>query len=383
MRILYHHRTLGSGAEGIHIREMVKAFRSLGHTVQVIGPVGEKVGTVKNANGPLSQIKGKLPGSVFEVAEMGYNLYNFITVCNAIRSFKPDFIYDRYSTFNAACVLAGQCYDLPVILEVNAPLALERSTQADETLYFRRTAFESERWICSNASKTIVVSSSLSDYLMSIGVPADKLIVMPNGADPEQFYPRPKVLHLLNLIGAKGTDIIIGFTGVLRPWHGLELLLQSFSRIIELHPSAFLLLIGDGPIRNEIEQMAMSIGIRNHFYITGFIDHENVPDYVNLMDIAVSPRSTFYASPMKVIEYMAAGKAVVVPCLANFLDFVDPWENGAVFEDNDMGSLASTLSELCSMEELREQLGRNARYKVESRLNWKWNAREVCRLSAT
>jgi glycosyltransferase involved in cell wall biosynthesis len=385
MKILYHHRTLGVGAEGVHIREMVKAFRSLGHEVLVVGPVGETQGqeTVAQKSSRLEKIKSKLPGLIFEIAEIGYTLYGFLDVGRAIRAFHPDFIYDRYITFNAGCIIAGRSARLPVFLEVNSPLALERSSQPDAQLFFKRFAHWTEKWVCSNASKTIVVSTPLSEYLQSIGVPTDKLVIMPNGVDQNTFCPRPKSLELLTHIGAREQDVIVAFTGVIRPWHGLDLLVQSVEKLVKKSLPIFLLIIGDGPIRPDVEKLLVEAGIHHRAKITGIVPHDQVAEYVNLCDIAVSPKATFYASPMKVIEYMGMGKAVIVPNTPNLLDIVDPGVNAEVFAENDSEALTQVLAELCSNHEKRRKLGTHARHKVETRLNWTWNATTVCDMAAS
>ena len=176
MKILYHHRTLGDGAEGIHIEEMVKAFRDLGHEVKVVAPIGEKANTNNTNVSILSKIKRMLPRILFEFIELAYNVYGYYLLRREIHKERPDFIYDRYITFNASSVLIGKRFNIPVFLEVNAPLALERSEQKDERLYLRRTAFAFEKWISSNSYKTIVVSTPLKEYLVSVGVPQEKII---------------------------------------------------------------------------------------------------------------------------------------------------------------------------------------------------------------
>lgn len=381
MKILYHHRTLADGAEGIHIREMVKAFRELGHEVKVLGPIGELDTPQSSRNLRIGIIKRMLPGIAFEVVEMGYNLYGYWEIVKAIKRFQPDFIYDRYITFNASSVLAGKRYGLPVLLEVNAPLALERSSQPDERLIFQRAAHWTERWICSHASKTIVVSTPLSEYLQSIGVPKSQLIVMPNGVDPSKFSPQPKSDALLQTLGITADDIIIGFTGVLRSWHGLDLLIQSVGKLAALNLPVFLLIVGDGPLRPNVEAWLSTAGIQECACITGLVPHQEVPQYTNLFDIAVSPKSTFYASPMKIIEYMGMEKAVVVPDLPNFLDIIEPGTQGEVFQDNDVLSLTQVLDALCRDADMRRNLGLQARMKVETRLNWAWNAMKSCELA--
>ncbi len=377
MKILYHHRTLGNGAEGIHIREIIKAFRNMGHEVQVVGPVGEMQGKKPQT---LEKIKSMIPRVVFELCEIGYNLYGFIMLHKAVRSFKPDFIYDRYITFNGAAVLVGKYFGIPVIEEVNAPLALERSSQPDEKLYFKKIAYRIEKWVSGNATKTLVVSTPLAEYLQSTGVSPEKLLVMPNGVDKKKFYPSPKSKNLLTELGISEGDIIVGFSGILRPWHGLDLLIDAIEKVFKKDLAVFLLIVGDGPIRADIEKKIKAAGLKDRYKITGLLDHQDVPSYVNLFDIAVSPHSTFYASPMKLIEYMALGKAIAVPESKNFLDIVDPDINGMTFKEGDADALGQVICRLSEGEALRDTLGNNARLKVENRLNWEWNARAVCDL---
>jgi glycosyltransferase involved in cell wall biosynthesis len=383
MRILYHHRTLGDGAEGIHIREMVKAFRALGHEVRVIGPTGEIQAQPSRKSRILERIKRMIPHALYELLELSYTGYCFLKTAQAIRSFRPDFIYDRYIIFNAGAVLAGRAFRVPVCLEVNAPLAKERSIEPDERLVFQKLASWMEGWICANATETIVVSTPLKDYLESIGVPRGKCIVMANGVDPERFSPRPRNEALLRDLGIPAGALVVGFTGILRPWHGLELLIDAAASMVKRGRRIFLLIVGDGPYRSSLEGRIAELGISACVRITGRLPHEKVPEYVSLFDVAVSPRATFYASPMKVIEYMALGKPVVVPRTPNFLDIIDEGVNGVTFEDGSAAALEKTLADLSDSPGACKDLGAKSRRKVESRLNWRWNATEVCRLFAT
>ena len=379
MKILYHHRTLGDGAEGIHIREMVRAFRQLGNEVRVIGPTGEISPMPSRKSRILERVKRSVPHALYELLELAYTAYCFWRTVRSIRSFRPDFIYDRYITFNAGAILAGRACGIPVFLEVNAPLAKERSIEPDERLAFRKLASWMESWICSNATHTIVVSTPLKQYLESIGVPQGKCIVMPNGVDPDRFSPRPRNTALLGKLGIHEDDLVVGFTGILRPWHGLDLLVDAVASMVRRGSRVSLLIVGDGPYRRPLESRVNELGVARAIRITGRIAHELVPEYVSLFDVAVSPRATFYASPMKVIEYMALGKPVVVPATPNFLDIVDDRSEGITFEDGNRLALEQALVCLCQEPELRKELGFRARQKVERRLNWRWNANEVCR----
>ncbi len=379
MKILYHHRTLGDGAEGIHIKEMVSAFKSLGHEVKVVGPVGEVAeNKLSKKVSLLSHLKSRIPRLFYEILEVTYNVYGYLIMRKEILTEKPDFIYDRYMIFNASCVLIGRRYGIPVFLEVNAPLALERYEQPDERLYFKRLAFYLEKWICSNSSKTIVVSTPLKDYLVSIGVPAEKIVVMPNGVNPEKFKPKEeKIKKLLKECGFDANDIIVGFVGILRPWHGLELLLEAFNQAVKNEGNLKLLIVGDGPIRSNIEKRVSELNLSRNVYITGRVSHNDVAWYVNLFDIAVSPRATFYASPMKIPEYMALEKAVIAPNIDNIRDLLIDRKTGILFEPESEESLKRSVLALAKDRKFRKILGKNARNRILEHLNWKKNAERI------
>ncbi len=381
MKILYHHRTLGDGAEGIHIAEMVRAFRNIGHEVRVVAPIGEETGVTNDKVSLLSRIKNALPRVTYEFLEIGYNAVGYKMIRRTVQEWRPDLIYDRYITFNASAVLAGMHCNIPVILEVNAPLALERSRQKDEKLYLRKPAFFMERWICSHARKTIVVSTPLKDYLVSAGVPASKLTVMPNGVNLENFQPRDgKSRELLQKLAIPENATVVGFVGVLRMWHGLELLADAFHRLRKTRPDLHLLIAGDGPIRPDLEAQAALYGLSRHMTITGRVPHTEVPEYISLFDIAVSPRATFYASPMKILEYMALGVPVVAPDMPNIRDIITDGSDGLLFAPENSVSFADAIARLADDESLRKSIRTGALETVHTRRNWIRNAEDVMAL---
>jgi glycosyltransferase involved in cell wall biosynthesis len=377
LKILYHHRTLGDGAEGIHIEEMVNAFRQLGHEVRLIGPGVRKPTNDQKKTTGLVWVKRLFKGPAYEMVELAYNLFGFHAICKAVEAFKPDLIYDRYITFNYSAVAAARRYNLPAFLEVNAPLAYERDKEADETLYLKSAAHWIEKRVCCDASKTIVVSTPLKDYLVSIGVPNEKIMVLPNGVNTDKFYPKKKSRQILADVGFQNNDIVIGFVGILRPWHGIDMLLEAFRMICRQTANCKLLLVGDGPIRQQIEAQVIRLALKDRVAITGRIPHQRVSDYVALFDIAVSPKATFYASPMKIIEYMAQQKAVIAPEMPNIKDLICNGTNGVLFTPGSTSALADALRMLINDKSRRESLASNALDIVTNRLNWKYNARFV------
>lgn len=375
MRILYHHRTLGDGAEGIHVAEMVKAFRQLGHEVRVLSLIGEQTNVATPRQKRWAGVRRLLPGVVYELAEMGYNVPGYLAVRRAIGEFRPDLVYDRYVNYNASAVRAARRAGIPVFLEVNSPYSYQKQT-FDEKLYLSRVSRTFERRICSAATRVIVVSTPLKRFLVSIGVPDDRIVVMPNGADPDAFAPDHDASALRSRLGLDGATVV-GFSGILRPWHGLDLLLEAFARLARGDPRLHLLIVGDGPIRADLDADIAARSLSNRVTITGRVPHQHVRDYVALMDVAVSPRATFYASPMKVLEYMAMGKALVAPAMDNLRDIITDGVDGVLFEPERIDSLEAALLSLTADPARGAALGAAARSTIENARTWRHNALDV------
>jgi glycosyltransferase involved in cell wall biosynthesis len=380
VRILYHHRTLGDGAEGIHIREMVAAFRALGHEVHVAALVGEAVNDTKGAAARQrrwSWVSRAIPGGVYELAELGYNVVGRANVARAIRKFKPNFVFDRYNSYSTAAVRAARRAAIPVVLEVNAPVAYERSAYEKLPLNFPRLAKQYEEKILGQADHILAVSTPLKDFLTTNRqISPSKITVLPNGANPQKFDPRldgSLVKRRWGLIG----KTVIGFVGILRPWHGTEMLIRAFSSLIRRVPRAHLLLVGDGPSEAALREQAALCDLQSHITFTGRIPHADVCDHIAAMDIAVSPRATFYASPMKILEYMAMAVPVVAPDTPNIRDIVKEGHEGLLFRADDEKALEEALHELVANASRARRMGEAGRRRIEQERNWESNAAAV------
>ena len=377
MKVLYHHRTMADGAEGIHIREIVQALRALGHEVLVVALAGDPATPGAAGAARLAAVRRLIPAAGYELAEIGYNSVGHRRIMTAARNFCPDIIYDRYSTYSTAAMSAARRAHVPLLLEVNAPLAYERSVDDHLRLKFPALARSFERRIFEAADRIFVVSTPLRRHLVeTIGIDAQKIVVLPNGADPDVFTPDHSGEDIRRRHGIGGR-FVVGFVGILRPWHGVDLLLKAFRDLRVSGCDAHLLIVGDGPIQHELESLAGTLGVQDAVTFAGRVTHREVIAHVAAMDVAVSPHATFYASPMKILEYMSMGKAVVAPAMENIRDIVDDGETGLLFEPGDAGALESRLSRLQANEALRQELGRRARSRVVERFNWRFNALRV------
>jgi glycosyltransferase involved in cell wall biosynthesis len=139
--------------------------------------------------------------------------------------------------------------------------------------------------------------------------------------------------------------------------------------------------VGDGPARAGLERQAKELGIANRVTFTGIVERDDVARYVNAFDIALQPAVVAYASPLKLFEYLALGKAIVGPAQPNIEEILRQDHNAVLFDPADPNGLAGAVSRLCSDHALRTRVAENAQRTIaDMELTWGENARKVAKL---
>jgi len=376
MKILYHHRTQAEDAQGIHIDEMVRAFRNLGHEVEMVALVeGGKAPQQRIQEGLWEWIVHKAPRWVYELMGLIYNAYGYLHLSRSIQRQRPDLIYERYSLNTFCGILASRRFRIPLVLEVNAPLYYEQISLG--RLTFKRLARFLERWICSNATYTLVVSNVMRAILIQEGVAEERLKVMPNGIDPKAFHPKISGKALRHQYGLEG-KWVIGFIGWFRPWHGLEMLLEVMFEARLAEKGVRLLLVGDGPAYLDLYRYAENHGLLSDVIFTGSVKRQEIPAHIAAMDIAVQPSATEYACPMKIFEYMAMGKCIVAPDQPNIREILKDQVTGFLFKPENKEALKLTLLELLDHPVEKGVVGQQAHETIFERgFLWEANAQRT------
>ena len=201
MHIVYHHRTLADGAEGIHIREMIQAFRQLGHRVTVLGAVGEGGPRAARA----SSVRAHFPQGLFEMGALAYSALDYMTIARLLRVQRADLVYKRHALLDVGVALAAKHAGIPLVLEVNTAYA-SAMLQSFEPLSFPSLAARAERTAFRNATVVATVSSPLAEYVTQAAPSAGMVMVVPNGADPQKFRRREGLGDQLRRGKLRGVD---------------------------------------------------------------------------------------------------------------------------------------------------------------------------------
>ncbi|WP_414562124.1 MULTISPECIES: glycosyltransferase family 4 protein [unclassified Anabaena] len=284
-----------------------------------------------------------------------------------------DCVYERYSLWSYSAMESAQAMGIPGILEVNSPLITEQSKHRG--LINVHGAEEVANRVFSAATVIIAVSEEVKSYLMNY-VDESKVYVIPNGVNPQRF----SIVANDNL----ADSFTVGFVGSLKPWHGLSILTEAFARLHQHVPNAQLLIVGDGPERENLEAELVAKKLDAYTQFTGAVNPDAVPQLLTKIDVAVAPypaQSDFYFSPLKVYEYMAAGLPVVVSNIGQLTNLIDSGVNGILCPPGDAIALANSLEQLWRSPNLRRSLGQAARNTVLTHHTWDAIAQKILHLA--
>lgn len=298
-----------------------------------------------------------------------------------------DLIHERFNLFALGGAWASKKLGLPFVLEVNADLLEQRKFKGIPEKGLRRLFGVWATRTCFNAAaKIICISNGLRDHLRTRwNVEASKLAVLPCAADVDVFRPNHAVERVRRSLGLTTEPVVI-WVGGYYPWHDLELLLDSFVLVRQRHPEARLVLVGDGQTRPSILQKVQKSGLQQSVIMTGAIAHADVPEMLSIADIAVVPSAPISASrggtgtPLKLFEYMAAGKPIVATALNEAAEVIQDGHTGLLVEAGDVHAFARAVLKLLDQPAERLRMGKNARQQATDRYSWEEYTRRLERV---
>ncbi|MDV7102902.1 glycosyltransferase family 4 protein [Vibrio sp. TH_r3] len=373
MKILYHHRIASKDGQYVHVEEIIKAMRALGHEVIIVAPEVAEKGDFGSDGGWVSKIRSSVPRFVSELLEFAYAFYVFFKLCLAIIKHRPDAIYERCNLFLPSGIWVKKLFDLKLILEVNSPLYDERKKYGGITLDWLAKWTEVYTW--RNADHVLPVTKVLSNYVITAGVPSSRITVLHNGIDRSRFFPTTD-----NNRDERFRDkLTIGFVGFCREWHKLDEVMTLIAN--ENNPNLMFLIVGDGPVAEQLQQHAINLGIEDNFHITGLVERTDMPHWLDQIDIAIQSAVTPWCSPLKLIEYLAKGKAIVAPDTDNIQELLTHNHNALLFDNHNQSDMIDSIRTIVNDEQLRKNLQHNAHQTItDLRLTWLQNAEVITEL---
>lgn len=305
-----------SKGASVHFRAMASAMAHNGAALDVYMT---RAGAVDGFAPHRAQIvpTPRAPGIAGEIAQLAHSR----TVMDALVAGGPHTaIYERLSLFSAGGLAYARAKNIPFVVEVNAPLWIEAAEFRE--LHLAATAQALCIDVLRTADAVFSVSKVLAEMLVEVGAPRDRVHVLGNGAHLHAFqtakpWPRPPALQ--------GKPVLL-FAGSLKPWHGVEFLLEAFAALRQKRPCG-LWIVGDGPTKEAV--IAAQKAMPNDIVWEGPVPHERMPELLAAADAICAPypkAAPGYFSPLKVVEGLAAGRPLVasrVPCVLGELGGLD------------------------------------------------------------
>ncbi len=374
----------------------VSSGGSIGHISGVLNNLGHFTGsplfittdtipTVQN-NIESRQIH---PGPHFwdfaELPSLFFNLKLENEAISLVADKKLAFVYQRYCWNNYTGVKLARHSQVPFVLEYNgSEIWVSRH-------WGRRLKYEElSEWIemlnLKAAQLIVVISSPLKEELLRRGIDSKKILVNPNGVDPDRYFPDIDGSNVRRQYDLNNKTVI-GFIGTFGQWHGAEVLAEAFGLLLKNFPeyreSVRLLMIGDGVTMPQVKESLDKAGVGDASILTGQVPQEDGPAHLAACDILASPHvpnpdgTPFFGSPTKLFEYMAMGKGIVASDLDQIGDILKHEQTALMVKPGDANALMYGLKMLIDHPELRQRLGKAAREEVVMKYTWKEHTRKI------
>jgi glycosyltransferase involved in cell wall biosynthesis len=319
-----------------------------------------------------------MPGRTDTVAKTGLR-----HAAKLVESLRPSVLHAASNYQNALIAIAlREAYGIPYVYEVRgfwedtwlsrhaATANLESSDR-----YVRSRALETH--CMATADLVVTLGEAMRDEITGRGVPAGKVIIVPNGVSAEFLKPLPSGAELRARLGIGEDEFTVGLVSSLVAHEGIGTLLEAVKLLRDQGVPARALIVGDGPERASLQRRAAELGLDAIF--TGRVPMAEVRSYHAVLDAFVVPRTPDrvcqLVTPLKPVEAMASGLPVVVSDVRALGEIITDEETGMRFRPLDAQSLADVLRRLAGEPELRRILGENARAWVARDRTWDHNAR--------
>jgi glycosyltransferase involved in cell wall biosynthesis len=234
-----------------------------------------------------------------------------------------------------------------------------------------------------SADAVVCICAQLKKEVVERGVPAERVFIVPNAVDPEVFQVASSdsggtgapVSPQLEQVRARLRPVTIGYVGSIRKLEGVDALVRAGAEIIRRGVDMSLLIVGDGVDLKSLKELAGELGIAERVVFTGRVPHDEVTSYYDLIDIFVVSRPrlrvTEMVTPLKPLEAMAMGKALIVSDLQSLQEIVHDGDTGLTYRADDVSDLAEKCIALINDKPLRERLAKRAAEWIREKRTWR------------
>jgi 1,2-diacylglycerol 3-alpha-glucosyltransferase len=361
------------------IREMSDTLTDIGHDVHIVTyPLGQDDIRVRRARvhrtAPFRPESNAKVGPSSEKFFHDFQLLRLL--CRVIRRERIDIIHAHNYEGALIGIMAKWITRRPLLY--NAV-----NLMSDELAGYR---FIRPAWLAHRVARALdwfipifpdhitAVSPELKEWFLAQGVPAGKVDMVPAGIEPQLFdHPEPEKFRQQYQLNGQP---VVMYTGVLNAFQRVDYLLRAFAVALQAKPNALLLIVS--PLVNlthekEHKQLADQLGISRSIIWVAPHALAELPSYLALADVTVVPRPECPGHPVKLLNYMLAGKPVV--SFAGGAKGVRHLHDAFIVPNHDYEALGRGIITLLQDRALAAELGVNARATVLADFDW----RQICR----
>jgi len=365
-----------------HILELIRWWEKSGHAVTLFIPGFSKLKSHKNRLNAIF-----IP--VIDISVIRIIMFQFLLLFYLCAYFfknnrKIDLIYDRLYILPIIPILFARIFKINHVIELNGIIREEMAMNNNSKLEIAISMLL-QRFNYKYTDKIICVTEGIKrDLIDCFKVEEKKIHVVSNGVDTKMFRPVSSDI-IFQKYGIPKKYLLVGFVGVFLKWQGLNNLIKSIPLIIDEYQNVKFIIVGDGPEYRNLSQLSRRLGVEENVIFTGSVLHDDIPSYINNFDICVAPFTSERnvktgLSPIKLYEYLACGKPVVVSDIPGLKECVVTGNCGVVIEPDNPDELRRAICNLLFDDEMRKKMGNNARKLAEDNYSWERIARRVMQI---
>jgi PEP-CTERM/exosortase A-associated glycosyltransferase len=282
-------------------------------------------------------------------------------------------------------LLAARSKNLPFVYELRAfweDAAVDQNKTTTRSLRYRLSQ-KLEDYVVHRADAVVGISQSILDELKKRKTDSARLFHVPNGVDVEKFSPVSRDESLAAKLGL-GSDPVLGFIGSLYRWEGIAWLVRAVAELRRRGTACKLLIVGDGEEMAAVREAVRELNAGDFVQILGRVPHDEIERYYSVVDVLVYPRHsirlTELVTPLKPLEAMALGKAILGSDVGGMRELVESERTGILYRADNVEDFCLQAKRLLSQPSLQRKLGEEAREFILREKDWKVLAQRYIRI---
>ena len=274
-----------------------------------------------------------------------------------------------------AALEAARAKGIPFVYELRAfweDAAVDQNKTSSRSLRYRLSQ-QLENYVVHRADAVVGISQSILGELEKRKTDPAKLFHVPNGVDVEKFTPLARDNALASELGL-GSEPVLMFIGSLYRWEGVAWLVAAVAELRRRGTSCQLLIVGDGEEMPAVRAAVRELQAENFIQILGRVPHDDIEHYYSIADALVYPRHsirlTELVTPLKPLEAMALGKAILGSSVGGIRELVQPEKTGVLFLADNVDDFCGQAKRILSQPNLQQKLGEEARKFILREKDW-------------